>query len=74
MKHYFIDFGLSVQFTSFEARELVKGRCGRVRKHKPEISDTVPYDPFKADIRLVGEMIFCEFLKVRIRMGSPLRF
>ncbi|KAJ7202546.1 kinase-like domain-containing protein [Mycena pura] len=63
MKYYYIDFGLSVQFPSFEARELVKGRCGQLRKHVPEISDTVPYDPFKLDVRLVGEMIRVEFLE-----------
>ncbi|KAJ7120744.1 kinase-like domain-containing protein [Mycena crocata] len=62
MNYYFIDFGLSVQFPRFESRELVTGDCGRLRKHVPEISATVPYDPFKADVRLVGEMIRAEFL------------
>ncbi|KAJ6526247.1 hypothetical protein DFH09DRAFT_1415840, partial [Mycena vulgaris] len=62
MDYYYIDFGLSVQFPSFEARELVTGACGRLRKHIPEISATVPYDPFKADVRLVGEMLWREFL------------
>ncbi|KAJ6526252.1 hypothetical protein DFH09DRAFT_1046202 [Mycena vulgaris] len=62
MDYYYIDFGLSVQFPSFEARKLVTGACGRLRKHIPEISATVPYDPFKADVRLVGEMLWREFL------------
>ncbi|KAJ7476715.1 kinase-like domain-containing protein [Mycena latifolia] len=61
--HYcFIDFGLSVRFPSFEARQLVTGNFGRLRKRVPEISATIPYDPFKVDVRLVGEMLRSEFL------------
>ncbi|KAJ6463187.1 hypothetical protein DFH09DRAFT_1347319 [Mycena vulgaris] len=63
---YYIDCGLSVHFSSFEARELVTGEYGRLRKHVPEISDTVPYDAFKADVRLVGEMLRGEYLLVRV--------
>ncbi|KAF8211895.1 hypothetical protein K438DRAFT_1708118 [Mycena galopus ATCC 62051] len=62
LKYYFIDFGLSVQFRSYEARELVTGEIGRLREDIPEISGTVPYDPFKVDVRLVGEMLLHEFL------------
>ncbi|KAJ7488914.1 kinase-like domain-containing protein [Mycena latifolia] len=62
VKYYYIDFGLSVRFPCYEARKLVVGECGRLRKRIPEISETVPYDPFKVDIRLVGEMLRCEFL------------
>ncbi|KAJ7504969.1 hypothetical protein B0H11DRAFT_1980043 [Mycena galericulata] len=62
MKYYYIDFGLSVRFASYDTRELVTGVCGRLRKHIPEISETEPYDPFKVDIRLVGEMLRTEFL------------
>ncbi|KAJ6525996.1 kinase-like domain-containing protein [Mycena capillaripes] len=62
LQYYYIDFGLSVRFPSFETRELVTGEYGRLRKHVPEISESVPYDPFKADVRLVGEMIRTEFL------------
>ncbi|KAF8203452.1 hypothetical protein K438DRAFT_1820170 [Mycena galopus ATCC 62051] len=57
MRYYFIDFGLSVQFPSYETRSLVTGECGRLRKHLPEISETIPYDPFKVDVRLIGEML-----------------
>ncbi|KAJ6548237.1 hypothetical protein DFH09DRAFT_926478 [Mycena vulgaris] len=62
MKYYYIDFGLSVHFPSFEARELVVGECGRLRGEIPEISNIVPYDPFKVDVRLIGEMLDIEFL------------
>ncbi|KAF8182124.1 kinase-like domain-containing protein [Mycena galopus ATCC 62051] len=63
LKYYFIDFGLSVQFRSYEERELVMGDVGRLREDIPEISETVPYDPFKVDVRLVGEMLLHEFLE-----------
>ncbi|KAJ7671950.1 hypothetical protein B0H17DRAFT_1244622 [Mycena rosella] len=62
MRYYHIDFGLSVHFPSFEARGLGTGEDGRYRKHIPEISETVPYDPFKVDVRSVGEMLRREFL------------
>ncbi|KAJ7915625.1 hypothetical protein B0H13DRAFT_2324187 [Mycena leptocephala] len=61
IKYYYIDFGLSVHFPN-DARGLVVGECGRLRKHIPEMSETVPYDPFKVDIRLVGEMLRTEFV------------
>ncbi|KAJ7143761.1 hypothetical protein C8R44DRAFT_973611 [Mycena epipterygia] len=47
---------------NFEARELVVGKCGRLREEIPEISNIVPYDPFKVDVRLIGEMLDIEFL------------
>ncbi|KAJ6466176.1 kinase-like domain-containing protein [Mycena vitilis] len=62
MKYYYIDFGLSVRFPSHAERGLVVGECGRMRAQIPEISEDVPYDPFKVDIRLVGEMLRYEFL------------
>ncbi|KAJ7637850.1 hypothetical protein B0H17DRAFT_1149309 [Mycena rosella] len=43
-------------------RQLVTGERGRLRKHVPEISETVPYDAFKADVGLVGGMLLGEFL------------
>ncbi|KAJ7108588.1 hypothetical protein C8R44DRAFT_884648 [Mycena epipterygia] len=65
MKYYFIDFGLSVRFPpGVENRELVTGEYGRLRSRVPEISATVPYDAFKVDVRLVGEMLRHEFLSV----------
>ncbi|KAJ6480089.1 hypothetical protein DFH09DRAFT_1465716, partial [Mycena vulgaris] len=74
MKYYFIDFGLSVQFPSYETRELVTGECGRLRKHIPEISETVPYDPFKVDVCLVGEMLNEEFLAVYVGLDFLIPF
>ncbi|KAJ6479508.1 kinase-like domain-containing protein [Mycena vitilis] len=62
VRYYFIDFGLAVRFRS--KRGTVTGDVGRLRKHVPEISARVPYDPFKVDMRLVGEMLRTSFLLV----------
>ncbi|KAJ7348259.1 kinase-like domain-containing protein, partial [Mycena albidolilacea] len=62
VQYYFIDFGLAVRFSSFQTRGLVTGNVGRLRKHIPELSATVPYDPFMVDVRLVGEMLRWSFL------------
>ncbi|KAJ7461406.1 hypothetical protein B0H11DRAFT_2285950 [Mycena galericulata] len=62
VKYYFIDFGLAVRFPSLETREFVTGICGRHREYVTEISETVPYDPFKVDIHLAGQMLWIDFL------------
>ncbi|KAJ7611958.1 hypothetical protein B0H17DRAFT_1221072 [Mycena rosella] len=62
IRYVYIDFGLSVRFRTMEARQLVTGERGRLRKHVPEICETVPYDAFKADVGLVGGMLLGEFL------------
>jgi len=54
-KYYFIDFGISSQFSSAESRSLVVGLPGRIRA--PELSDSVPYDPFPVDIYGLGHFI-----------------
>lgn len=64
IKYYFIDYGLSVSFESFEQRHLVLGKCGRY-SFVPGMSDTIPYDPFKVDIWQVGHMLEEEWLKVK---------
>ncbi|KAJ6569075.1 hypothetical protein B0H19DRAFT_1256748 [Mycena capillaripes] len=69
MKYYFIDFGLSVWFSSFETRRLVTGFFGQRGKYIPELSDTIPYDPFKVDVRLVGEMLRKDFLFVGVHLN-----
>ncbi|KZV93311.1 hypothetical protein EXIGLDRAFT_613220 [Exidia glandulosa HHB12029] len=56
VKYYFIDFGLSTAFTSTEGRGYVTGTVG-LNRTLPEQSDTVPYDPFPADVRMFGDML-----------------
>jgi hypothetical protein len=54
--YFFIDFGLSTRFPSFEERTFVTGKLGQ-NKTVPELSNTVPYDPFKVDIYQMGGII-----------------
>ncbi|KAJ7148033.1 kinase-like domain-containing protein [Mycena crocata] len=61
MRYYFIDFGLAVHFPSYQTRELVTGVYGRLREYAPELSETVPYDPFKVHVCMVGEMLNLDF-------------
>ncbi|KAH9858389.1 hypothetical protein C2E23DRAFT_798334 [Lenzites betulinus] len=63
VNYYFIDFGMSTRFTS-ESPRLVTGTLGLDRE-PPELSDDVPYDPFKLDIFLIGNLIRGVFHNVR---------
>ncbi|KAF8508935.1 hypothetical protein BU17DRAFT_56469 [Hysterangium stoloniferum] len=56
VQYYFIDFGLSSRFSSFEGRRLVIGTVGQ-NYFVPEFSSPVPYDPFPIDIYQVGGVI-----------------
>ncbi|KAJ3004551.1 hypothetical protein NUW54_g4764 [Trametes sanguinea] len=53
--YYFIDFGISTWFTD-DSPKLVVGTDGLDRE-PPELSKTVPYDPFKLDVFLIGNLI-----------------
>ncbi|KAJ7155614.1 hypothetical protein C8R46DRAFT_848086, partial [Mycena filopes] len=61
VSYYFIDFGLSVAYKNFESREKVTGVVG-YHRDIPELSEDIPYDPFKLDIRQIGETIREELL------------
>ncbi|KAH9888346.1 kinase-like domain-containing protein [Cubamyces lactineus] len=52
--YYYIDFGLSVRFAE-GASPLVVGKVGQ-RTDVPEMSSTVPYDAFKADVYALGDI------------------
>ncbi|KAH9938692.1 uncharacterized protein B0H18DRAFT_968369 [Fomitopsis serialis] len=58
VKYYFIDFGLSVYTPSDKRGALVLGNEGRDRA-PPELSSghKVPYDPFKLDVFLIGNVL-----------------
>ncbi|EJD35167.1 hypothetical protein AURDEDRAFT_25834, partial [Auricularia subglabra TFB-10046 SS5] len=56
VRYYFIDFGLSSIFPSAEERQLVVGDIAQ-NVGPPELSTTVPYDPFALDIRMFGDTI-----------------
>ncbi|KAI0081937.1 hypothetical protein K474DRAFT_1681671 [Panus rudis PR-1116 ss-1] len=62
LKYYCIDFGISVLIPPQVTTKLVLGTLGRDRE-VPELSQTVPYDPFKVDIYIIGNFLRRELHK-----------
>jgi len=63
VKYYFVDFGISSYFPSGSQTRLVLGTAGR-DQDVPELSDEVPYDPFKVDIFTIGNVFRQLFYEV----------
>ncbi|KAI0753919.1 hypothetical protein BC629DRAFT_1174699 [Irpex lacteus] len=65
VKYYFVDYGISsyIDPNGQEDRKVV-GVHG-IDQEVPELSLTVPYDPFKVDIFLIGNMFKHELYMVR---------
>ena len=63
--YYFTDFGISTMFSSNDTNRLVTGMDG-LDDDVPELSDDVPYDPFKTDIFILGNMCRETFVEVRV--------
>ncbi|OSC97559.1 hypothetical protein PYCCODRAFT_1440077 [Trametes coccinea BRFM310] len=61
VKYFYVDFGLSVRFLPGQS-SLVVGDVGRDAS-VPELSSTVPYDAFKADIYALGTFFEQELLQ-----------
>ncbi|KAH9003433.1 kinase-like domain-containing protein [Lactarius hatsudake] len=62
VKYYFVDYGISSYFSPGSQARLVLGLEGR-DQDVPELSDEVPYDPFKVDIFTIGNVFrqtFCD--------------
>jgi len=72
VRYYFADFGISVHLPEEEPQKLVTGDLGRDQE-PPELSDTVPYDPFKLDIFIIGNMLRQEFCDVIIPLSVTSR-
>lgn len=67
VRYYFVDFGISSYFPDATSPRLVTGADGR-DQDPLELSDTIPYDPFKLDIFIIGNMLrrdFCEVSALR---------
>jgi hypothetical protein len=62
VKYYFVDFGLSHRYPGGLTNIMDYGRFGQDRS-VPEMSTTVPYDPFKADVYQLGN-VFKRFVEV----------
>jgi len=60
VRYYFADFGISTHLPEENPQKLVTGVKGRDQQ-PPELSETVPYDPFKLDIFIIGNMLRQEF-------------
>jgi hypothetical protein len=63
VKYYFVDYGISSYFPAGSQPQPVLGKAGR-DQDVPELSDTVPYDPFKVDIFTIGNVLRREFQNV----------
>lgn len=63
VKYYFVDFGISVRIPRDADQKRVLGIDGLDRE-VPELSSTVPYDPFKVDIFIIGNVFRSRFLAV----------
>ncbi|TFK85935.1 kinase-like protein [Polyporus arcularius HHB13444] len=61
VRYFYIDFGLSERFSP-GASSLVVGDVGRDAE-VPELSSTVPYDGYKADIYALGNLFYKEFVQ-----------
>ncbi|KAJ3476120.1 hypothetical protein NLI96_g11382 [Meripilus lineatus] len=59
-KYYFIDFGISSYFPT-DDDTLVVGLDGRDNE-VPELSSTIPYNPYKTDIFIIGNLLKKEFV------------
>ncbi|KAL1937554.1 hypothetical protein VTO73DRAFT_13049 [Trametes versicolor] len=62
VRYYYIDFGISTRFSPDQGPTLVLGTQG-LDDEVPELSDTIPYDPFKTDIFIVGNLFRQQFLQ-----------
>ena len=71
VKYYFVDYGISSYFPPGSRRELVVGIAGR-DQDVPELSNNVPYDPFKVDIFTIGNVLRGEFQAVSFHSPRPL--
>ncbi|KAI9458630.1 kinase-like domain-containing protein [Lactarius psammicola] len=68
VKYCFVDYGISSYFPEGTERQLVLGLAGRERD-VPELSDEVPYDPFKVDIFTIGGVLRREFVAKYSNLG-----
>lgn len=73
VKYYFVDFGISCYLPDASSPRLVIGSDGRDQE-PPELSDTMPYDPFALDIFIIGNMFRREFCQVGVSGVTDYRF
>lgn len=64
VKYYFVDFGIAVRIPPDVQPKRALGDYG-IDREVPELSVTVPYDPFKVDIFIVGNVFRKQICAVR---------
>lgn len=62
VRYYYIDFGLSERLPP-DGPSMVLGDVGRDAE-VPELSSTIPYDGYKADIYALGNLFYKEIVQV----------
>ncbi|KAI0049901.1 hypothetical protein FA95DRAFT_1581433 [Auriscalpium vulgare] len=67
-RYYFFDYGISSYFPPGTPRTLVTGNLGRDQE-VPELSDDVPYDPFKVDVFIIGNALRHELYELYSNIG-----
>lgn len=68
--YHFVDFGISSWFQADEPERLVLGTSG-LDQDVPELSNKVPYDPFKVDIFVLGNLFREHFSGVSKHLSTP---
>ncbi|KAI0363711.1 hypothetical protein BV20DRAFT_1039768 [Pilatotrama ljubarskyi] len=73
VKYFFLDFGISTRFSPDDTSRKVLGVDG-LEETVPELSNEVPYDPFKTDVYIVGKLFRQVFLEKfsNVEMIAPL--
>ena len=65
VRYYYVDFGISSYIPPEVEDKVVEGDLGRDQE-VPELSRYIPYDPFKVDIFVLGNVFKKEFLQVLV--------
>ena len=68
IKYYYVDFGISTYIPRDSPTRMVTGVFGRDQE-VPELSAEIPYDPFKVDVYILGN-VFTEFIAVRAKLNE----
>lgn len=63
VRYYYVDFGMSSYFPDDSVDKLVVGQDG-LDQEVPELSPTIPYDPFKVDVFILGNVFKSILYKV----------
>lgn len=72
VRYYYIDFGISVRIPPETQPKLATGILGRDRD-PPELLSDEPYDPFKLDVFIIGNLLRKEFQQARSFCSYPPR-